>query len=106
MSPLMHPSSPLAEPPDISAEDSPGRRHRVAALRAALVETRRSWRWHWNRFWSLRWENALRRPGWRAEEEAKAWHRMREEVGRYAAIKVQIRDLECVSEGSRKSARL
>jgi hypothetical protein len=67
---------------------------RVDALRTALAETRHAWRWHWGRFWTLRWENTLRRPGWRAEEENNAWHRMRDEVRRYAALRAQLRELE------------
>lgn len=66
---------------------------RLAALQTALTETRRAWRRQWGRFWTLRWENTLRRPGWRAEEETKAWHRMRDEVRRYAALRAQIRTL-------------
>lgn len=38
----------------------------------------------------LRWENALRRPGWRVEEEQRAWQRMRAEVRRYAQVRSQM----------------
>jgi hypothetical protein len=53
----------------------------------AARECRRVWRWHWQRYWILRWENALRRPSWRVEEEARAWRHMRDEVRRYAALR-------------------
>lgn len=59
-------------------------------LRDRARDCRRVWRWHWERFWILRWENALRRPGWRVEEEQQAWRRMRAEVRRYAQVRAQI----------------
>lgn len=59
-------------------------------LRRAARDCRRVWRWHWERFWILRWENALRRPSWRVEEEARAWRRMRAEVLRYAELRLRI----------------
>jgi len=59
-------------------------------LRRAARDCRRLWRWHWERYWILRWENALRRPSWRVEEEARAWQRMRAEVLRYAELRLQI----------------
>jgi hypothetical protein len=63
---------------------------RMGELRMAARECRRLWRWHWERFWMLRWENALRRPSWRVEEEQRAWRRMRAEVRRYAQLRSQI----------------
>jgi hypothetical protein len=59
-------------------------------LRREARDCRRIWRWHWQRLWLLRWENALRRPGWRVDEEAFAWCRMRAEVRRYAALRRQL----------------
>jgi len=59
-------------------------------LRQAACECRRVWRWHWGRFWLLRWENTLRRPSWRVDEETRAWRRMRAEVRRYAGLRLQI----------------
>ena len=59
-------------------------------LRQAARECRGVWRWHWERFWILRWENALRRPSWRVEEEARAWRRMRAEVRTYAGLRLRI----------------
>ena len=59
-------------------------------LHRAARECRRAWRWHWQRFWTLRWENALRRPNWRVEEETRAWRRMRGEVQRYAGFRLRI----------------
>lgn len=56
----------------------------------AARDCRRVWRWHWERFWLLRWENTLRRPSWRVDEEARAWRRMRAEVRRYAGLRHQI----------------
>src|SRR5258708_30045111 len=72
----------------------PSRQRRLEGLRAALVETRKSWCWWWGKFWTLRWENTLRRPSWRVEEETRAWPRVREEVGRYSAVKGQIPDIQ------------
>jgi len=66
---------------------------RLVRLRAAAVECRREWRWQFGRFWLLRWENTLRRPGWRVDEETRAWRRMRDEVRRYAELRRQIADL-------------
>lgn len=59
-------------------------------LRREARDCRRVWRWHWQRLWLLRWENALRRPGWRVDEEALAWSRMRAEVRRYAALRLRL----------------
>jgi len=66
--------------PSIGADD----------LRREARDCRRVWRWHWQRLWLLRWENALRRPGWRVDEEALAWCRMRAEVRRYAALRLRL----------------
>jgi len=63
---------------------------RLARLRAAARECRHEWRWQFGRFWLLRWENMLRRPGWRVDEETRAWRRMRDEVRRYAELRRQI----------------
>ena len=59
-------------------------------LRREARACRRVWRWHWERFWLLRWENTLRRPSWRVDEEAAAWRRMRAEVRRYAELRRQM----------------
>ena len=59
-------------------------------VRQAARDCRRVWRWHWEQFWLLRWENTLRRPSWRVDEEARAWRRMRAEVRRYAALRLQM----------------
>ena len=56
-------------------------------LRREARDCRRVWRWHWERFWMLRWENTLRRPSWRVDEEGRAWCRMRAEVRRYAGLR-------------------
>ena len=75
---------------------------RLARLRAATAECRREWRWQFGRFWLLRWENTLRRPGWRVDEERRAWRRMREEVRRYAELRRQIADLASTSHGQQR----
>jgi hypothetical protein len=90
---MQAPALPHPEPRP-PADMMSSRQRRLDGLRTALVETRKSWRWWRGKFWTLRWENTLRRPSWRVEEETKAWQRMREEVGRYAAIRAQIRDIE------------
>lgn len=59
-------------------------------LRRAVRESRRAWRWHWERFWLLRWENTLRRPGWRVDEEGRAWRRMRDQVRHYAQLRLRL----------------
>ncbi len=59
-------------------------------LYRAARDCRRVWRWHWERFWILRWENTLRRPSWRVGEEARARRRMRLEVVRYAELRLRI----------------
>ncbi len=74
--------------PGVSAR---GDRHaQIEQWRVAARDCRRVWRWLWQRFWILRWENALRRPSWRVEEESRAWRRMRDEVRRYADIRLRI----------------
>src|SRR5258708_26118184 len=71
----------------------PSRQRRLEGLRAALVETRKSWCWWWGKFWTLRWENTLRRPSWRGEEKNTARPRMRRGGGRYAAVQAQSRHI-------------
>jgi hypothetical protein len=62
----------------------------LAPLREAVRASRRVWRWHWERFWLLRWENTLRRPGWRVDEEGRAWLRMREHVRHHAQLRLRL----------------
>jgi hypothetical protein len=69
-------------------------------LREAAGVSRRIWRWHWQRFWLLRWENALRHPNWRVEQEACAWRRMRAEVRRYAGIRGQLAAYSAAGPGA------
>ena len=69
------------------ARPAQDRQDDLEGLRQAVRDCRRVWRWHWERFWVLRWENALRRPSWRVDEEAQAWQRMRAEVRRYARLR-------------------
>lgn len=64
-----------------------GPRTELERLHVALRGRRRVWRWHWQRFWTLRWENSLRRPGWRVDAEDRAWQRMREDVRHYAQLR-------------------
>lgn len=63
---------------------------RLDRLRGSARDCRRAWRWHWEHFWMLRWENALRRPAWRIDEETRAWRRMRAEVRQYARVRAEI----------------
>ncbi len=78
---------------ELTQEPETRRDARLVALRTAAVTCRREWRWQFGRFWLLRWENTLRRPGWRVDEEARAWRRMREEVRRYAELRRHIAEL-------------
>ena len=75
---------------ELVQEQRTARAARLARLRAAALTCRREWRWQYGRFWLLRWENTLRRPGWRVDAEARAWRQMRDEVRRYADLRRQI----------------
>ncbi len=59
-------------------------------LIGAAVACRRIWRQRWERFWLLRYENTLRRPTWRIEEETRAWHASRASVRRYAELRAEL----------------
>ncbi len=72
---------------------------RIAQLRQAAQACRRSWRWQFGRFWLLRWENTLRRPSWRLDEENNAWRQMRAEVRRYAELRRQLAELSALAAG-------
>ncbi len=69
---------------------APELRVRLGRVAEAARECRHLWRWHWVNFWMLRWENTLRRPAWRVEEERRAWRRMRDEVRVYAGLRRQM----------------
>ncbi len=84
--------------------DGPGLEARLHGLRAAAVACRRAWRWHYGRFWQLRWENTLRRPSWRVDEENRAWRQMRDEVRRYAELRGQIAALSRDADGAKAKA--
>jgi hypothetical protein len=74
----VHPSWHRARVPD------------ATPLERAIRDCRRRWRWHYGRFWLLRWENRFHRPAWRLAAEDEAWRAMRAEVRHYAALRRQL----------------
>lgn len=72
---------------------------RLQNLRDGIVQSRKNWRLLWGNYYTLRHENTVRRPAWRAEMETTARKYMRAEVRRYGELRIQLAEL--TAEGSR-----